>query len=47
MEDGGEPEAGIPVGNISHTVRLREIAIRAFIESISLDRLRRASREKG
>ncbi len=40
IEDGGEPPRGHTTGNLESTIRLREIAAKAFIEAIVLERLR-------
>ncbi len=40
IEDGGEPPRGQNTGNLESTIRLREIAAKAFIEAIVLERLR-------
>ncbi len=40
IEDGGTGDdrpGAQPTGNLSHTIRLREIALRAFLEAITLD----------
>ena len=48
VEDGGDgTTVNRPVGNVENTIWLREIALWAFVEAISIEWLRRAGRAKG